>query len=76
MFSDYYKKELRRLKEVGKEFAAEHPVLASQLASPTGDPDVERLLDGVAFLTANINRKLDDVNASFNVKKADTDASD
>jgi len=60
MFKDYYKKELQQLNEIGKEFSKENPVLASYLSETSSDPDVERLLQGVAFLTANINQKLDD----------------
>jgi len=60
MFIDYYKDELYRLKELGREFAESHPVLAPMLSGPSEDTDVERLLEGVAFLTANINRKIDD----------------
>lgn len=59
-FSQYYKKELFKLKELGKEFARAHPVLAPLLSGPSADADVERLLEGVAFLTAGINQKLDD----------------
>ncbi len=60
MFSDYYKNELRHLKEMGEEFSKTHPILAPMLKGPSADPDVERLLEGVAFLTANIKQKLDD----------------
>ncbi len=60
MFKDYYQKELRYLKELGREFAREHPILAPFLEGPRADPDVERLLEGVAFLTASINQKLED----------------
>lgn len=60
MFKDYYKKELQQLNEIGKEFSKDNPILASYLSETSSDPDVERLLQGVAFLTANINQKLDD----------------
>lgn len=45
---------------MGKEFAAKYPTLAHYLAEPGSDPDVERLLEGFAFLTGRIRQKLDD----------------
>src|SRR5690625_1362741 len=59
-FSEYYKRELRLLRERAAEFAEEHPALAGLLGGPSADPDVERLLEGVAFLGADIRRELDD----------------
>jgi type VI secretion system protein ImpG len=60
MFNKYYQDELVYLRELGKEFAATYPALAPMLADRGGDPDVERLLEGVAFLTGRIRQKLDD----------------
>ncbi|MCU0684918.1 MAG: type VI secretion system baseplate subunit TssF [Polyangiaceae bacterium] len=60
MFNRYYQDELRYLHELGREFALAYPALAPMLAERGGDPDVERLLEGVAFLTARIREKLDD----------------
>lgn len=48
------------MNEIGREFSKENPVLASYLSETSPDPDVERLMQGVAFLTANINQKMDD----------------
>ncbi len=59
-FSSYYQDELVYLRELGREFAEAHPALAPMLAEKSGDPDVERLLEGVAFLTARVRQKLDD----------------
>jgi len=59
----YYERELTYLRESGTEFAAKYPKIASRLAlAPDGskDPHVERLLEGVALLTARIRRKIDD----------------
>ncbi|MCX8021881.1 MAG: type VI secretion system baseplate subunit TssF [Syntrophorhabdaceae bacterium] len=42
------------------EFSNTHPVAAPMLRGPTPDPDVERLLEGVAFLNALLYQKLDD----------------
>ncbi len=60
MFNQYYQDELSYLRELGKEFAAAYPAIAPMLAERGGDPDVERLLEGVAFLTGKIRQKLDD----------------
>lgn len=58
----YYNKELIFLKEMGKEFAQQYPKVAARLALNTADipdPYVERLLEGVSFLTARTQLKLD-----------------
>lgn len=60
MFNKYYQDELTYLRELGREFAAAYPAIAPLLAERGGDPDVERLLEGVAFLTGKIRQKLDD----------------
>jgi type VI secretion system protein ImpG len=60
MFNAYYQEELAFLREMGREFAAAHPTVAHMLESAEADPDVERLLEGVAFLTGRIRQKLDD----------------
>ncbi|MBX3222259.1 MAG: type VI secretion system baseplate subunit TssF [Labilithrix sp.] len=59
-FAGYYQDELAFLREMGREFAQAHPALAPMLAERSGDPDVERLLEGVAFLTGRVRQKLDD----------------
>ncbi len=60
MFNKYFQDEIVYLRELGKEFAGAYPALAPMLADRGGDPDVERLLEGVAFLTGRIREKLDD----------------
>ena len=60
MFNRYFQQELDNLKELGADFSEAHPALAPMLGGPSGDPDVERLLEGVAFLTALLRQKLDD----------------
>ncbi len=60
MFNRYFQQELNFLKLLGEQFSKEHPALAPMLSGPTADPDVERLLEGVAFLTAALRQKLDD----------------
>lgn len=60
MFNKYYQDELTYLRELGREFAGAYPAIAPMLAERGGDPDVERLLEGFAFLTGKIRQKLDD----------------
>jgi type VI secretion system protein ImpG len=60
MLNRYYQEELRSLRERAAAFARDHPALAPMLQAPSADPDVERLLEGVAFLTGMVRGKLDD----------------
>jgi len=58
--SKYFLNELDSLREIAQEFSQANPTLAPQLAQASADPDVERILEGVAFLTAGIRQKIDD----------------
>lgn len=58
-FNRYFQDELSYLRSLGQEFSQAYPALGPSLAQD-GDPDVERLLEGVAFLTGRIRQKLDD----------------
>lgn len=60
MFNKYYQDELTFLREMGKEFSQSWPDVAYMLAERGSDPDVERLLEGFAFLAGRIRQKLDD----------------
>lgn len=60
MKNTYYQDELRYLRDVGPEFARANPEIARFLGDAGSDPDVERLLEGVAFLCGRIRQKLDD----------------
>lgn len=60
MFNRYYESELTYLRELGREFADANPELAGVFAERGGDPDVERLLEGFAFLTARIRERTHD----------------
>ena len=60
MILDYYQHELELLRQRSKYFARLHPALAHMLSEESDDPDVERILEGCASLTANIRQKLDD----------------
>lgn len=59
-FNQYFHDELTSIRELGKEFAERNPRLAPFLAVEGQDPDVERLLEGFAFLTGRLRQKLDD----------------
>jgi len=58
----YYNRELQHLRGTAGEFAKEFPKIASRLSLDEfacGDPYVERLLEGFAFLSARVQLKLD-----------------
>ncbi|PHR56523.1 MAG: type VI secretion system baseplate subunit TssF [Arcobacter sp.] len=57
---DYYIKELNSLRVEGAEFAKKNPGLSSYLAKEGQDPDVERMLEGFAFLTGKLRQKFDE----------------
>ena len=62
----YFDSELAYLRQLGDEFAREHPSAAWALrlgennSDVHRDPHVERMLQGVAFLNARIRHRLDD----------------
>jgi type VI secretion system protein ImpG len=60
MKSRYYEAELAYLREQGREFARAFPSTAGLLAERSDDPDVERLLEGFAFLASRIRERVDD----------------
>ena len=60
---DYYAGELAFLRETAQTFAAANPALADALHDRGADPDVERLLEGVAFLTADLRARIDQAGA-------------
>lgn len=67
-FLDHYNEELRHLRDSGARFAKEHPQVASELGlhpDAVTDPFVERLLEGVAYLTARVHTRLDRECAEF-----------
>jgi type VI secretion system protein ImpG len=58
----YYNLELQHLREMGAEFAQQFPKVAARLGMSgleVADPYVERLLEGVGFLAARVQLKLD-----------------
>ena len=58
----YYNQELQHLRETGAEFSRQFPKIAARLGMEgieVTDPYVERLLEGVAFLAARVQLRLD-----------------
>ncbi len=58
--NQHYEDELAYLRDLGDLFARENPKLAPHLSRDATDPDVERLLEGFAFLVARLRQRLDD----------------
>ncbi len=59
---DAYQDELKYLRDMGAEFAQQHPKIAARLGMSgleVADPYVERLIEAVAFLAARVQVKLD-----------------
>jgi type VI secretion system protein ImpG len=55
----YYRDELAYLREMGDLFAKANPRLSAHLSKEASDPDVERLLEGFAFLVGRLRQRLD-----------------
>lgn len=55
----YYRDELTYLREMGNIFARANPRLSKHLAKDATDPDVERLMEGFAFLVGRLRQRLD-----------------
>lgn len=54
----YYQRELSVLREDAQAFGRRYPALAPMM-QPGADPDVERILEGVAYLCGRIRQRLD-----------------
>ena len=62
-FLAFYNRELDALRHLSRDFADSHPKVAGRLrltGDRVDDPHVERLLEGVAFLSARAQQRLDD----------------
>lgn len=59
MLKPRFDQELEFLRDMGGEFSTRYPREAARLGLQSGDPDVERILEGVAFLTARIREDMD-----------------
>jgi type VI secretion system VasI/ImpG family protein len=65
---DYYRDNLAYIRNSAVEFAAEFPKIAGRLGLgdfECEDPYIERLLEGTAFLSARVEKKLDDGYKNF-----------
>jgi type VI secretion system protein ImpG len=60
LLNRYYQDELIALRELGREFSRHNPMLAPFFDTPGRDPDVERILEGFAFLSGRLRQKMDD----------------
>lgn len=60
MFNKYYRQELKYLRDAAAEYSKNHPAIAPMLDGTSSDPDVERILEGTAFLTGLVRQKIDD----------------
>jgi type VI secretion system protein ImpG len=60
MFSRFYQGELAFLRAMGRAYAEANPSAAGLLADRGSDPDVERLLEGFAFLSARVRERIED----------------
>lgn len=60
---EYYQRELAYLRKEGSLFAEKHPKVAKRLelsSTEASDPHVERMLESFAYLTAKIQKEMDD----------------
>jgi len=55
-----FREQLDYQKRVGRVFARNNPQLARFLGDSATDPDVDRFLEGVAFLSAKVEMKIED----------------
>lgn len=56
----YYEDELAYLRDLGDAFGKANPAIAGLLSRRASDPDVERLMEGFAFLTGRLRQRLDE----------------
>lgn len=56
---EYYKQELEVLDKGARVFSDKYPALTDHLTRTGSDPDVSQIMQGLAFLTANIKQEMD-----------------
>jgi len=66
ILSFFFQNELDYLRGAGVTFAHANPKLASHLGVGGDDPDVERLLEGFAYLTGRIQENMAHESIEFN----------
>ena len=60
---ELYRGEMQYLRQAGRDFSVKYPRIASRLElseQESPDPQIERLLESFAFLTARIQARIDD----------------
>lgn len=60
IFNRFYSRELNQLRNLSVEFSKENPIIAPMLGGESSDPDVERILEGVAFLNGLTLQRIED----------------
>ena len=58
--NELYQQELDLLKQSAKTFSDEYPALTTNLVRDSTDPDVDMILKGVAYLTAQLRKEITD----------------
>ncbi|MEM7412539.1 MAG: type VI secretion system baseplate subunit TssF [Myxococcota bacterium] len=66
-----YLEALDNLRQLGSQFSRENPVLAPELGEASADPDVERVLEGIAYASGQIRGRLDEDLGEFVQSYAD-----
>lgn len=61
----YYEDELAYLRDMGEVFAQANPDIAGLLSRQSHDPDIERLFEAFAFLTARLRQRLESGNPDY-----------
>lgn len=61
----YFERELQLLRRYAAEFANRFPLVAGRLQAASDDPHAERVLQGVALLSARVAKRLDDGHPQF-----------
>lgn len=59
-FEHYFQREMLALRELAREAMTRNAALEPFFGTPGRDPDVERAMEGAAFLNARLRQKLDD----------------
>jgi len=62
----FFRDEIEYLRRAGGVFAHANPKLASHLGVSGDDPDVERVLEGLAYLTGRVNENMAHESVEFN----------
>lgn len=62
-FLEYFENEINYLVESGKELKKIYPMMSNlDFSNESNDPDMKRLIEGTAFLNANLQKRIDEKN--------------